>query len=110
MRRYPDEPKCSWSYDAILLTSSAGLAVGAQLTLTPAQQQAVYQGVASEKSQTAPAGFQVRLDERLPQSLSMRQLPASATGKVSATKGYEYAKLATNEVLLVNPKGPPGGS
>ena len=89
---------------ALALTGSAGLAVGAQLTLTPAQQQTIYQSVASEKGQTAPVGFQARVGEKAPQSLAMHQLPASATGQVSAAKGYDYAKLANNEVLLISPK------
>jgi hypothetical protein len=88
---------------ALVLTGSAGLALGAQLTLTPAQQQTIYQSVASEKGQTAPTGFQARVGEKAPQSLTMHQLPAGATGQVSAAKGYDYAKLANNEVLLISP-------
>jgi hypothetical protein len=89
---------------ALVLAGSAGLAAGAQLTLTKAQQQTIYQSVASEKGQTAPAGFQVKVGEKVPQSLSMHQLPASATSQVSAAKGFDYAKLANNEVLLISPK------
>jgi hypothetical protein len=89
---------------ALVLTGGAGLAVGAQLTLTPAQQQTIYQSVASEKGQTVPVGFQARVGEKAPQSLTMHQLPTSATGQVFAAKGYDYAKLANNEVLLISPK------
>lgn len=89
---------------ALVLAGSAGLAVGAQLNLTPAQQQTIYQSVASEKGQATPVGFQVKVGEKVPQSLSMHELPSSATGQVSSAKGYEYAKLQNNEVLLINPK------
>jgi hypothetical protein len=86
------------------LIGSVGLAGAAQLNLTSAQKQTILRSVASEKGQTAPSGFQARVGEKLPQALSMRQLPSSATNQVSAAKDYEYAKLANNEVLLINPK------
>ena len=34
----------------------------------------------------------------------MHALPANAENQVPAVKGYEYAKLQNNEVLLINPK------
>jgi len=89
---------------AVALIGGVGLAGAAQLNLTSAQKQTIWQSVASEKGQTAPSGFQVRLGEKVPQSLSMHQLPSSATSQVSAAKDFEYAKLASNEVLLINPK------
>jgi len=89
---------------AAALIGSAGLAGAAQLNLTAAQKQTIFHSVASEKGQPAPSGFQARLGEKLPQSLSMHQLPSSATNQVSAAKDYEYAKLANDEVLLINPK------
>lgn len=89
---------------ALALIGSAGLAGAAQLNLTSAQKQTIFQSVASEKGQTAPSGFQARLGEKVPQSLSMHQLPGSVTSQVSAAKEYEYAKLQNNEVLLINPK------
>ncbi len=89
---------------AVALIGGAGLAGAAQLNLTSAQKQTIWQSVASAKGQTAPSGFQVRLGEKVPQSLSMHQLPSGAASEVSAAKDYEYAKLANNEVLLINPK------
>jgi len=89
---------------ALALLGSAGLAAGAQLNLSSAQKQTIYHSVSSEKGQTAPAGFQAKLGEKAPSSLSMHQLPSSVTSQISAAKDYEYAKLQNNEVLLVNPK------
>jgi hypothetical protein len=89
---------------ALALIGTVGLAGAAQLNLTAAQKQTILQSVASEKGQTAPSGFQARLGEKVPQSLSMHQLPSSAMTQVSAAKEYEYAKLQNNEVLLINPK------
>jgi hypothetical protein len=89
---------------ALALVGGVGLAGAAQLNLTSAQKQTILQSVASEKGQIAPSGFQARVGEKVPQSLSMHQLPGRATSQVSAAKDYEYAKLANNEVLLINPK------
>jgi hypothetical protein len=89
---------------ALALIGSVGLAGAAQLNLSSAQKQTIFQSVASEKGQTTPSGFQARLGEKVPQSLSMHQLPGSVTSQVSAAKEYEYAKLQNNEVLLINPK------
>jgi hypothetical protein len=89
---------------AAALIGSVGLAGATQLNLTSAQKQTIFHSVASEKGQTAPSGFQAKLGGKLPQSLSMHQLPSSATNQVSAARNYEYTKLANNEVLLIDPK------
>ena len=89
---------------ALALVGSVGFAAAAQLNLSSAQKQTIYQSVASEKGQAAPSGFQAKLGEKAPQSLSIRQLPSSVTGQISAAKEYEYAKLQNNEVLLIDPK------
>jgi len=89
---------------ALALLGSAGLAAGAQLSLSSTQKQTIYQSVSGEKGQTAPAGFQAKLGAKAPSSLSMHQLPSNVTSQISAAKGYEYAKLQNNEVLLVDPK------
>jgi len=89
---------------ALALVGSVGLATGAQLNLTSMQKQTIYQSVASEKGQAAPAGFQAKVGEKAPASLSMHQLPSSVTGQIPAAKGYEFAKLQNNEVLLLDPK------
>jgi hypothetical protein len=88
----------------LALVGSAGLASAAQLNLSAAQKQTIFQSVASEKGQTAPSGFQAKLGEKAPQSLSMHQLPGSVTGQIPTAKDYEYAKLQNNEVLLISPK------
>ena len=89
---------------ALALIGSVGLAAAAQLNLTSAQKQTIYQSVASEKGQAAPAGFEAKVGVKAPTSLSTHQLPSNATNQVSAAKDYEWAKLQNNEVLLINPK------
>jgi hypothetical protein len=61
-------------------------------------------GVMSEKGRAAPSGFQAKVGAKVPQSLSLHQLPSNVASQVPAAKGYEYAKLQNNEVLLIDPK------
>jgi hypothetical protein len=83
---------------------SVGVAAAADLTLTSAQRQTIFQSVMNEKGQAAPAGFQAKIGTTAPQSLSLHALPASVASQVPVVKEYEYAKLQNNEVLLINPK------
>ena len=83
---------------------STALAASADLNLSSAQKQTIFQSVMNEKGQAAPAGFQAKVGTIAPQALSMHALPANAASQVPAVKGYEYAKLGNNEVLLINPK------
>ena len=89
---------------ALTLVGGASLASAAQLNLSAAQKQAIYQSAMSEKGQAAPVGFQPKVGATAPQSLTLHALPSSVVSKISAAKNYEYAKLQNNEILLVNPK------
>jgi hypothetical protein len=88
----------------LALVGSAGLAAAGQLSLTSTQMQSIYHSLANEKGQTAPANFQAKPGIKVPDSLAIHQLPSSVTNEISATKGFDYAKLANNEVVLVDPK------
>ena len=83
---------------------STALAASADLNLSSAQKQTIFQSVMNEKGQAAPAGFQAKVGTVAPQTLSLHALPANAANQIPAVKGYEYAKLQNNEVLLINPK------
>jgi hypothetical protein len=76
----------------------------AELNLTAQQKQMIMQSVQSEKGQPAPAGFQPRVGASVPQSMPMHQLPSNVTAEVPAAKGFKFAKLANNEVLLIDPQ------
>jgi hypothetical protein len=89
---------------ALLFLGSIGVAAAADLTLTSAQKQTIFQSVMNEKGQAAPAGFQAKVGTAVPQSLSLHALPATVGSQVPAAKEYEYAKLQNNEVLLINSK------
>jgi hypothetical protein len=89
---------------ALAFLGSAGLALAADLNLTSAQKQTIFQSVMNEKGQPAPAGFQPKVGAEAPRSLTSHALPGNVAGQVPAAKDFEYAKLANNEVLLINPR------
>ena len=89
---------------ALVLAGSASLAAAGQLSLTSTQMQSIYHSLASEKAQTAPFNFQPKVGAKIPDSLAMYPLPSTVTNEIAATKGFEYAKLASNEVVLIDPK------
>lgn len=76
----------------------------AELNLTAQQKQMIMRGVQGEKGQPAPSGFQPRVGASVPQSMPTHQLPPNVTAEVPAAKGLEYAKLANNEILLIDPQ------
>jgi hypothetical protein len=83
---------------------SVAVANAAELSLTTQQKQTIAQSVQSDRGQSAPAGFLPQVGAPVPPSMSMRQLPSSVAAQVPAAKDLQYAKLDTNEVLLIEPK------
>lgn len=89
---------------AAAFLGSVAIATAAEVNLTAQQKQTIMQSVQTERGQSAPAGFMPRVGAAVPQSMSMRQLPPNVTTQVPATKGLEYSKLDSNEILLIDPK------
>ena len=89
---------------AAAFLGSVAIATAAELSLTNQQKQAIAQSVQTETAQPAPAGFLPRVGVPVPQSLTMRQLPPGVTSQVPAARDLQFAKLDSNEVLLIDPK------
>jgi hypothetical protein len=89
---------------AIAFLGSVAIATAAELNLTAQQKQTIAQGVQTEVGQPAPAGFLPRVGAPVPQALTMRQLPAAVTSQVPVARELQFAKLDSNEVLLIDPK------
>jgi hypothetical protein len=89
---------------AIAFLGSVAVATAAELNLTAQQKQTIAQGVQTERGQPAPAGFLPRVGVSVPQSLTMHQLPATVTSQIPAAKDMQFAKLDSDEVLLIDPK------
>ena len=86
------------------------VAVHAQpVELTGAQRQELYLAlVRTGTTERAPPGFRPKVGAIVPSSIKLAELPAGATGPMSAVRCYNYAMLyyfgmAGNVVLLVEP-------
>jgi hypothetical protein len=89
---------------AAAFLGSVAIAAAAELNLTTQQKQTIAQSVQTEMPQPAPAGFLPRVGSPVPQSLTMHQLPSSVAAQVPAARNLQFAKLDSNEVLLIDPK------
>ena len=97
---------------AIALLANIGAAAAAgsttapgksALILTSMQRHEIYRDVSKQKmSQAIPAEFAAMIGEKVPSSVKLRPLPASAVKQVPAAKSYDYAMLS-EDVILVNP-------
>jgi hypothetical protein len=94
----------SHSAIAAAFLGSVAVATAAELSLTTQQKQTIAQSVQTERAQPAPTGFLPRVGAAVPQSLTMRQLPSTVTAQVPAARDLQFAKLDSNEVLLIDPK------
>ncbi len=89
---------------AIAFLGTVAVASAAELNLTAQQKQTIVQSVQTEIGQPAPAGFMPKVGAAVPQSLAMRQLPSTVATQVPAAKDFQFAKLDSNQVLLIDPK------
>ncbi len=89
---------------AAAFLGSVAAATAAELNLTAQQKQAIAQSVQTETAQSTPAGFLPKVGMQVPQGMTVRQLPSQATSQVPAAKSLQFAKLESNEVLLIDPK------
>jgi hypothetical protein len=103
--------KLSASVFALALLGSAGVAAAqsgssasgsSRVDLTPAQEQSVSKGLASQATQTAPAGYDAQLGGKLPSSLKAQALPSSVQSDVPEAKTLMFVKLP-DRLLLIDP-------
>lgn len=92
------------TFTLVLLGSGGIAATAGMLNLSGAQEQLIYQSVLNEKGEPCPTGFRPSIGAKLPMSLTLHKLPSSVTDRVPSASRYEYTKLQSDEVLLVNPK------
>jgi hypothetical protein len=70
--------------------------------LTARQQQAVNQGLAASPSQSAQAGAQPQVGNKLPDSMTAQALPNDVTNQVPETKNLLFVKLP-DRIMLIDP-------
>ena len=84
---------------------SVGFAAAQQASgpdLTPTQQRTVSQGLAGSPSQSAPTGAQPQVGDKMPDSMTARQLPSNVTDQVPEVKKLLFVKLP-DRVILIDP-------
>jgi Protein of unknown function (DUF1236) len=92
------------TFALILLGSGGSIATAGFLNLSGAQEQIIYQSLMNEKGEPLPSGFQPSIGDKLPSSLTLHKLPSRVIDRIPSARRYEYTKLRTDEVLLVDPK------
>lgn len=75
----------------------------ADINLTDQQKQTIWQTLSRARSEKAPSDFKAAVGSDVPRTVRLHVFTRALTNKVPATRGYEYAKLQ-NEVVVVDPK------
>ena len=89
---------------ALLLLGSSVAATAGMLNLSGAQEQLIYRSVMNEKGEPCPAGFRPAIGAKAPSSLTLHKLPSRVVDRIPSARSFEYTKLESDEVLLVDPK------
>jgi hypothetical protein len=81
-----------------------GIAPHDRLTLSGAQELAIFHSVSRQKTKkaTAPSGFEPEIGQTVPEPISLHKLPSDAASTIPTVKPYDYAMLQ-NQLLIVNP-------
>lgn len=74
----------------------------AKASLTPAQENMLKQGLASEQTISAPSGFQAEVGKQLPSSIIPQALPSNVEAQVPEAKSFLFVRLS-DRVLLIDP-------
>jgi hypothetical protein len=74
----------------------------ARADLTSQQEKMVSQGLANSPSQSAPAGAQPQVGNKVPDSMTAQALPNDVTDQVPEAKNLLFVKLP-DRVLLIDP-------
>jgi hypothetical protein len=91
---------------AILFSMGLATTVAARpLFLTGAQEAVIVEAIGKVRNRAALRlpGYEARVGKVVPASLPLRRLPRAATNRVPSARGYAYAVLP-DQVLIVNTK------
>ena len=80
-----------------------GVATAGFLSLSGAQEQLIYLSVMNEKGEPVPSDFHPSIGVKVPPTLTLHKLPSRVIDRIPSARRYEYIKLPTDEVLLVDP-------
>jgi len=75
------------------------------LSLTSKQQREVWEDIRQQgEKQKAPKGFVAKVGAVMPSTIATHPVPVSTANDVPALRPYNYALLANNKLLIVDPK------
>ncbi|HEY2526581.1 MAG TPA: DUF1236 domain-containing protein [Xanthobacteraceae bacterium] len=80
-----------------------GQSAQGDINLTDQQKQTIWQTLSRARSEKAPSSFKATVGSDVPRTVRLHVFTRALTNKVPATRGYEYAKLQ-NQVVVVDPK------
>ena len=75
-----------------------------KLSLTSKEQKTAWQDITKQATkEKAPAGFTAKVGAVVPTSLMTYPVPMTTSSKVPELRRFQYALLANNKLLIVNP-------
>ncbi len=72
------------------------------LKLTVAQRAEIWKQLGNQRTEKAPAGFEPKVGEEVPNHLHLKSLPSDVSSQVPTVQPYEYAMLHS-QLLIVDP-------
>jgi hypothetical protein len=73
------------------------------LNLNAPQQKTAWNDLSNQSSQNAPADFSATDGAKVPDTLTIKAVPAKAAQDISQLRPYDFAKVQ-NKLLIVNPR------
>ena len=75
-----------------------------KLSLTSKQQTTAWQDISKQATkEKAPARFEAKIGAAVPSAVMTYPVPTTVSSRVPVLRGYQYALLQNNRLLIVNP-------
>ena len=84
------------------LAAAQGMSEQGQLKLSPAQQQDVMKGLASEPAQSSTEAEEAKIGSKLPEAVKAQPLPGGVTAMAPTTEKYMFVKMP-DRIPLIHP-------
>lgn len=97
---FASDTACAQTKDIEEVVSPSGVA--ASLSLTTAQQSAIYRAVSVDKSKVSPAQFPTRVGANVPPMIELYTLPDHILAENPVANFYQYT-MTDDQVVLVDP-------
>jgi len=71
--------------------------------LTQDHKRVIYDEVVNEPARRLPAGSNVTIGSRIPDSIILNEMPVSLKDKVGVLRDFKFAKLPDESIVIVDP-------